>query len=248
MVTTQNIVDFIKDGTYPYSFRFVAGEQRYKVYPMVEVVESAPRSKSETPETITETQTFEIKVYVRYIRTLAEEISNLETTETEIMSQLHSESLESGQFFSEDKGWSRTQLSDVYGAMSVLRLTFQEITPRTTNTRVGAGTTLTLGSTTVKLIRGSTGDFGRESSPMFNDIGNKFPIKGQKIGTRTFEYAWKSADYNAIDTLINTGNAITITLSEGSTTTNYTALPVRQRDTVDYAGLKTVVLEIEVQA
>ena len=164
------------------------------------------------------------------------------------MSQLHAESLEAGQFFSEDKGWSRSTLSDVYGVMSVLRLTFQDISERVTNTRVGAGTTLALGSTTINLIRGSTGDFGRESSPMFNDIGSKFPIKGQKIGTRTFEYAWKSADYNAIDTLINTGNAITITLSEGSTTTNYTALPVRQRDTVDYAGLKTVVLEIEVQA
>ena len=82
---------------------------------------------------------------------------------------------------------------------------------------------------------------------MFNDIGSKFPIKGQKISSRTFEYAWKSADYNAIDTLINTGNAITVTLTEGSSTSNYTALPVRQRDTVDYAGLKTVVLELEIQ-
>lgn len=248
MVTTQNIVDYIKDGTYPYDFRFVAGEQRYKVYPYVEVVEVSPRSKSETPETITESQTFEIKVYIRYIRSLSEETTNLETTETEIMSQLHTESLESGQLFSEDKSWSRTQLSDVYGAMSVLRLTFQEITPRITDTRVGAGTTLTLGSTTINLIRGSTGEIGRDSMPSFDDIGNKFPVKGQKVGSRTFEYAWKSSDYNAINTLITTGNAITITLTEGSTTTNYTALPIRQRDTVDYAGLKTVVLEIEIQA
>ena len=247
MVTTQNVVDYIKDGTYPYAFRFVTGEQRYKVYPYVEVVQVSPRSKSETPELITESQTFEIRVYIRYIRTLDQETANLETTETEIMSQLHAESLEAGQFFSEDKGWSRSTLSDVYGVMSVLRLTFQDISERVTNTRVGAGTTLALGSTTINLIRGSTGDFGRESSPMFNDIGSKFPIKGQKIGTRTFEYAWKSADYNAIDTLINTGNAITVTLTEGSTTTNYTALPVRQRDTVDYAGLKTVVLELEIQ-
>ena len=82
MVTTQNVVDYIKDGTYPYTFRFVTGEQRYKVYPYVEVVQVSPRSKSETPETITESQTFEIRVYIRYIRTLDQEIANLEIDTT----------------------------------------------------------------------------------------------------------------------------------------------------------------------
>ena len=248
MVTTANIISFISNGTYPYPIRFISGEQRFKVYPYCEVVEVSPRSKEESPETITESQTFEIRLYIRYIRTLDQETANLETIETEILSQIHTESLESGQLFSESKSWSRSSIQDVYGVQSVMRLTWQDITPRVTGTRVGAGTTLALGGTTLNLIRGSSGEIGRNSATIFEDIGTKYPIKGEKTGSRTFEYSWTSTDYNAIATLINTGNAILVTLTEGSTTTNYTALPVRQRDTVDYAGLKTVVLEIEIQA
>jgi len=247
MVTTANIITFISDGTYPYPIRFISGEQRFKVYPYCEVVETAPRSKSETPTIITESQSFEIRLYIRYIRTLAEETANLETIETEILSQINTESLESGQLFSEDKGWTRQSLGEVYGVSSVMRLTWQDITPRVTGTRIGAGGTLTLGSTTINLIGGTRGHFGRNSEPRFDDVGLKYATKGNKLGTRTFEYAWKSADYNAIQTLINTGNPITITLTEGSTTTNYSALPTNQIDTQDYAGLKTVVLEIEVE-
>ena len=248
MVTTANIISFISDGTYPYPIRFVTGEQKFKVYPYCEVVQTSPRSKSEDPTIVTESQTFEIRLYIRYIRTIAEETANLETIETEILSQINTESLEAGELFSEEKGWSRQSMGDVYGVQSVLRLTFQDITPRITGTRIGAGTTLTLGSTTINLIRGMRGDFGRNSGDSFDDTGLRYPIKGNKVGSRTFEYSWTSTAYNAIQTLINTGNAITITLTEGSTTTNYTALPTRQIDSVDYSGLKTVGLEIQIQA
>ena len=246
MVTTANIITFISDGTYPYPIRFISGEQRFKVYPYCEVVETAPRSKSETPTIITESQSFEIRLYIRYIRTLAEETANLETIETEILSQINTESLESGQLFSEDKGWTRQSLGEVYGVSSVMRLTWQDITPRVTGTRIGAGATLALGGTTLTLIRGTVGTFGRTSEKVFNDIGTKYPIKGEKLGSRTFEYAWNSTDYNAIQTLINTGTPITVTLTEGSTTTNYTALPTQQRDSQDYKALKVVTLEVEV--
>ena len=61
-----------------------------------------------------------------------------------------------------------------------MRLTWQDITPRVTGTRVGAGTTLALGGTTLNLIRGSSGEIGRNSTPVFEDIGTKYPIKGEK--------------------------------------------------------------------
>mgnify|MGYP001176157000 CR=1 FL=1 len=149
MVTTANIIAFISDGTYPYPIRFITGEQRFKVYPYCEVVETAPRSKSETPTIITESQSFEIRLYIRYIRTLDQETANLETIEAEILNQIHTESLESGEIFSEEKRWSRTPIQDVYGVQSTLSLTWQDITPAETGTRIGAGGTLTLGSTTV---------------------------------------------------------------------------------------------------
>ena len=246
MVTTANIISFISDGTYPYPIRFVTGEQKFKVYPYCEVVETSPRAKTEDAETITESQSFEIRLYIRYIRTLDQETANLETIEAEILNQIHTESLESGELFSEEKRWSRTPIQDVYGVQSTLSLTWQDITPAETGTRIGAGATLALGGTTLKLIRGTTGTFGRNSDNIFNDIGTKYPIKGEKLGTRSFEYAWKSADYNAIQTLINTGTPITVTLTEGSITTNYTGLPTQQRDTQDYKGLKVVTLEVEV--
>ena len=53
MVTTANIISFISDGTYPYPIRFVTGEQKFKVYPYCEVVETSPRAKTEDAETIT---------------------------------------------------------------------------------------------------------------------------------------------------------------------------------------------------
>ena len=52
MVTTANIISFISDGTYPYPIRFVTGEQKFKVYPYCEVVETSPRAKTEDAETI----------------------------------------------------------------------------------------------------------------------------------------------------------------------------------------------------
>jgi len=255
-VTTAAIITAIKDGTYPTEIakiiRFTEGKQAFPIYPYVEVIETAPRSESEEPELTTTEQTFEIKYYTRYARTLDRETPIIEKVEAEILAQLDLETFEHGELFYEDRKWGRESLRGedpgLYGSISTLRLTFRDITASETGTILGAGTTLAVGGTTLTIIRGSVGSHGRNYSQAFNDVGDRFPITGAQVNSRTFEYKYKRADYDAIEVLIDAGNYVSATLTEGSNVTTFTnVLPISQRDTMDYAGLKVVLLEIQIQ-
>jgi len=255
-VTTAAIINAIKDGTYPTEIatiiRFTEGKQAFPIYPYVEIIETSPRDENEEQELTTQEQTFEIKYYTRYGRTLDKETPIIEKVETEILNQIDQETFEHGELFYEDRKWSRADLRgedpQLYGSISTLRLTFREYVVTATGTLLGAGTTLAVGGTTLTIIRGSVGTHGRNYSQSYNDVGDRYPITGSQANSRTFEYAYKRAEYDAIATLIDAGDYVLATLTEGSNITTFTnVLPVSQRDTMDYAGLKVVLLEIQIQ-
>lgn len=256
-ITTQYVIDAIKAGTYPDEvqkiIRFVAGKQAYKVFPFVEVEEVSPYSENDAPEIKTNEQGFEIRVHYRYGRTLDRDTTIIEGIETEILEQLDLADFTHGELFYQDRKWSRAEMrgdadTGLYGNVSTLRLNFREYSPTDAGTYIGAGTTLNVGGTVLTLIRGSTGSHGRDYANAQNDVGDNYPITGRQSNHRTFECKYKRADWDAIGTMIDTGNYVSVTLTEGANVTTWSnALPVYQRDTVDYAGLKVILLEIQIQ-
>lgn len=100
----------------------------------------------------------------------------------------------------------------------------------------------------VKLIGSATGDEGRLFSDAYSDDGARFPIEGGLTGVRFFEYKWNEVAWKNLQGMIDRAEYVTATMTEANLSQrNLTVLPVRQRDTVSFAGLKTVVIQLEIQ-
>ena len=114
-------------------------------------------------------------------------------------------------------------------------------------TIVGGESTLQIGNVVVDLISVSTGDLGVNNSEFWQDEGKRFPIPDGEVGTRFFEYAWTEAQYNAIQALIDARSYTNAKIVENNgDETAWLVLPVRHRDQVSFAGLKTVTLQFEI--
>lgn len=246
-VSDAQIISIISLGTFPYKILFREGKQPNPVYPSVEVRTVRARSRTTDPEVKTEEQEFEIRVKLKYIRTIEQEAANLQTIESLILSNLESANVEAGQFFFENKQWHQETRQHPHGVDSVLNFTFRDLFPKTPGTVIGAGSTIQIGNTTVALIRQGSGAVGRDSTDAYEDDGSRYPIKGKRVGTRFFEYKVTQADYDSIETMCDLGNYQTAILNENGISHTYTVLPVIQRDTSSYTGLKTAIIQVEIQ-
>jgi hypothetical protein len=248
MTTLADIITILKNGTYPYPLQIRTGERAYHLYPSIEVTQPKPGSPVSTPETATKEFTFEIKIYIRFTRKLADETTDLEAVEGEVLTQLKQQPLQDTEFFFQSENWSRTDTKDVHGIESVLLVSYREIEPFQEGTSIGAGSTLQIEGVIVKLIGSATGDEGRLFSDLWEDDGARFPIEGGLVGTRFFEYAWDDVSWNNLQGKIDRGEYVTAILTEANAVQRtVTVLPVRQRDNVSFTGLKTVVIQMELQ-
>lgn len=243
----QIIAILDQPNTYPYKYYFREGKQPNPNYPTIEVRTVRACSRATDPEVLTEEQQFEIRIKVKYLRPLEQERANLQITETAILNLLEASTFETGQFFFENKQWMAEPRKDPYGVDMVLTFMFREIFPKTPGTVIGAGSTLQIGNTTVSLIRQASGSLGRDFVDAFEADGTRYPIKGKHLGSRFFEYKVTQGDYDAIDAMCLAGAYKTVVLSENGIAHTYTVLPVIQRDTSTYTGLKTAILQVEIQ-
>jgi len=247
MTDQADIITILKNGSYPQPLQIRAGDRAFHLYPSIEVTQPKPSSPVTTPEVVTNESTFAVKVFIRFTRKLALETADLEAIEGEVLFQLKQQPLQDTIFFFQSETWSRTDTKDVQGIESTLNIGIREITPKDVGKSIGAGSTLQLENVLVNLIGNATGDEGRLSSDAFEDDGSRFPIEGALVATRFFEYAWDDVTWNNIQGMIDRGEYVTAILTESNQMTRtLTVLPVRQRDSMSFTGLKTVFIQIEI--
>lgn len=90
-----------------------------------------------------------------------------------------------------------------------------------------------------------TGDEGRNSSGIHNDVGNTKISKGANVGSRFFEYEYDTTIYENIETLITADNELALTLKYPGGDRAYNAKLVFQRDSVRFDGIRTVILQAD---
>jgi len=252
VLTIQQIIDILKTGNYPgnlENLQIRAGDRAFHLYPSMEVTVPQPQSPVTTPEIITKEEAFNVTIFIRFTRPLQTEYDDLNGAELEVLSVLKAQPLQGGLFFFQTEVWNRTQTKDVHGVESSIRVLFREITPLVTDTTVGAGGTLNLdgGAVILNLIGLQSSDDGRNVSDQWQDDAKRFPIPDGNIGSRTFEYAWTKTLFNSVQAFIDVGGYIIAIFTDGGFTQTFTVLPIRQREQVSFAGLKTAVLQVEVQ-
>ena len=90
-----------------------------------------------------------------------------------------------------------------------------------------------------------TGDEGRNSSGIHNDVGNTKISKGANVGSRFFEYEYDTTTYESIEALILADNELALTLKYPGGDRTYNAKLVFQRDSVRFDGIRTVILQAD---
>jgi len=90
-----------------------------------------------------------------------------------------------------------------------------------------------------------TGDEGRNSSGIHNDIGNTKISKGANVGSRFFEYEYDTITYESIEDIILADNELTLTLKYPGGDRAYNTKLVFQRDSVRFDGIRTVILQAD---
>lgn len=246
-ITQQGIIDRLELGTYPYNILIRHGQRAYHDYQSIEVDTPRPITRQIDPETIVQDQTFNINIFVRYNREIPDEIIDLELIEQTISNLLNNLTISGGVLSQRGTAWARTESTKIYGVTSSASFSFTVITPSIDGAVLGGGTTLLIGGVQLDLIRTSVGQLGRSGTRITDDVGNSDPIANEKLGDRFFEYTWLKEKFDAIDALIESKNYVSAVLTEGGQITTFdNVLPLNQRDSVSFTGLKTVVLQIEI--
>lgn len=150
-LTQQDVVDILKEGTYPYkgnTIPFFIQKQKFPIYPSVEVRRvGSPSTTSDVQKTQVDT-TFEIKLLLKYTREEEFEEADRLVTEDEILKLLEDADIPPpSQIFFEQKNWNTTMIdSAIYGSESTLRFIFREVLSSTGDGFVGADNTVEIDS------------------------------------------------------------------------------------------------------
>ena len=246
-ISQQDIIDRLYEGNYPYNILIRHGQRAYHDYQSIEVDSPRPVTRQIDPELITQDQTFNINIFIRYTRQIPDEEADLELIEQTISNLLNALEISGGVISQKGTAWSRVASTQIYGTISSASFSFTVLSSSVDGGVLGGGTTLEIGGVSLDLIRTSVGQLGRGVSRITDDSGETDPLPEEKVGDRFFEYTWLKDKYDAIDALIESGDYVSATLTEGGISTTFdNVLPVNQRDSVSFTGLKTVVLQIEI--
>ena len=89
-----------------------------------------------------------------------------------------------------------------------------------------------------------SGDDGRNNTTVSNDEGNTKRSKGAFVGVRLFEYEYSTPTFDSLETIIDAGNPLVLTLKYPSGNKTYPAKLEYQRQTKRFNGIRTVFLQV----
>lgn len=218
-----------------------------QVFPRVEVENRGPNQQERDVKLLEISQLFRIHLYYRIAGTGSDEVATVLQIQNNIFNTLNNATLAGNKLFREVKNWSQmeTVADPIRHVYSYLDVTTLDIQSKSGTGIIGAYMSLTiLGQTLVVLSE--TTDEGRNSKRVADDGGTTQVIGQENVGSKFLEYEYAIAAYNAIEAGIIARNYVTATLNENGTNRIMTVLPVRQRSSVRYDGLKTTILQLEI--
>jgi len=142
-LTQQDVVDILKEGTYPYkgnTIPFFIQKQKFPIYPSVEIRRVGSLSTTSDVQKTTTDTTFEIKLLLKYTREEEFEEADRLVTEDEILKLLEDANIPPpNKIFFEQKNWNTATVDQaIFGSESTLRFIFREIISSTGDGFVGA--------------------------------------------------------------------------------------------------------------
>lgn len=218
-----------------------------QVFPSVQIENRGPDQQIKDVKLRDVSQLFRIHLYWRIAGTGSDEVATVQQVQNNIFNTLDAATLAGSKLFREVKNWSQmetvpTPVRHVYCYLDVTTLDIQS---ESGVGLIGAYMTLTILGQTVKVLSETT-DEGRNSKRVADDVGNTQVIPQENVGSKFLEYEYVIAAYNAIEAGIVARSYTTATLNENGTNRVMTVLPVRQRSSVRYDGLKTTILQLEI--
>ncbi len=140
-LTPTQVLDIIKPGEYPYKLQFFQREQKFVVYPSVEVLLIS--SDSNTTDVLkTQIDTvFEIRLFIKFSRRDEFEEADRIAIESEIIDLLEDFNVPPpNEIIFEQKTWNTSIIdAEIYGKRSVLRFTYRDFRSTTGDGIEGTG-------------------------------------------------------------------------------------------------------------
>ncbi len=254
-LSVNQILDILKQGIGTTAGKYVgnltqvrAGDRAFHLYPSIEVTIPQPVGTTTDPELKTTDEVFTVKIFVRYTREISIEKELLRQNEVIVLALLNAQPLQTGTFFFQTETFDRSETKDVHGVESTLRVLFRQIEGTVPGTVVGGGANLQIGGIVLPLIGTSNNEDGINHSELWDDDAKRFPIPDGNVGVRFWEYAWTMDLYDSVQAIIDARSYTLAKFVESNGQfQDLTVLAVRQRVSQTFSGLKTSVLQMEVQ-
>ena len=249
----SDIVGIINAVTYPIPITFHTQEilPSHRIYPLVEIVNVQPEGTREKVDVIEESNTFEIRIILKYNRTLDIETQDLADIEKTMLSLLENAVLADKTITLEDKKWQRGSIRDnpneIHGIQSILTVLVTEVKSTSGDGILGAEEQLILPGITIDLLSSGPNPLGINFSEDFTESGKRALTKTTDKGSLFFEYENTFARNTAITSLVLTGAIIPITHKKKGNDFVYNVLLVTPRETVPFDNIERVILQAEVQ-
>ena len=254
-LTESELIDLLRAGKYPVALTFIPGQPARHIYPSAEVA-LLDTSKDTDPSLHTYQSVFQIRVYMRVSAAQGQTEEWLDLIEREMLRAATTGALQHGaNVFAVGRGWRRRRIDRPFSIESTCRLSVRLVAPSEDGTVIGAGRVLKIAGQELELIGGGSAQRGRHSTSLTDALGDTVPVPGARFETRHFEYKWRYPEWHAIQQWCDYGALLKCEIIEppvgGSApdderiSERFLAMPVVQRDSANYAGLKTVVLELE---
>lgn len=234
---------------YPVTLRIIDSPpaKGREFFPRVQVENVQPELTSEDYKIKEISQNFKCVLHYRVGATATGELANVKLIQNIIRTTLQNATLAGSKLFKEVFNWTQIEYVEkpVRHIETSISVTANDILSETGAGLIGAYTSFTMSSKTV-IVLSSTGDEGRNYSRPSDDSGNSKVVGEDTVGTQYLEYEYVKATFDAFATAITNKAEISATLTENGNNRVMTVIPVRQRSSVRYDGLKTTILQIEI--
>ena len=254
VLTNAQIAAILNSPTSPYPVTMRVNDNMLPpgrwTWPRMDVENITPEAMTKDIKTTDIKQVFRVHLYFRVSGNISAMIATMQQIQQIVLATFQAQNLSGTKLFKEIKDWTpfEQKLEPLRYYHATLDVEPLNVTSTSGTGTIGAFMTMTIGSVGPLQILSEETDEGNEMVRVPDDTGLTDIVGLQNVGSKYIEYEYNLTNYNAIQALIAARKYVTAQVTENSNTRTMTVLPVRQRSSVRYDGLKTTILEIQIQS
>lgn len=215
-LTATEVKDILEAQSYPYPIRFYTYVPKFPIYPYIVIRKQPPVSTAQDSWEITQTDGFEITLFIRYTRGQDLEEVDQSTIETTIMTTLDNTDFGPVKIYYESKQWNRIPIPRLYGSQSLLRVSVTDKGATSGTGVFGSQMEIRTSLGNIQVFSMTTTE-GNSLDSFKNDVGKiEWDFSGFETGDIYFEYESNPTTNTIIKALTN-GDLQNITLVKGGT-------------------------------